>query len=367
LRFTVAEINTKFLKDNLAQIRARVPDTPIMAMVKANAYGHGIVKCSQILRGEGVEMLGVAFANEAMMLRNTGDTGEIVVMTPPEAEEAEFFAMYNLQAVASSLEVMVALSNEFQKQGKVLKAHLYIDTGMRRDGIEPTEAVEFMRVCAELQNVEIIGVCTHFATSDDADKTFVNEQLERFKNCVEVLKSAGFTFQYVHAANTGAIADLQDAYFNLIRPGISLYGYHPSDVLQNPMDLKPIMRLKTRIISLRRIPAGESVSYARRYFTTDETTIGSIPIGYGDGFPRALTNRAEVLIRGKRYNQVGAICMDQCMVDLGDEDIHIGEEVILLGKQGGEEITAAEIAAKLGTIVYEVLTNISARVPRVYI
>ncbi|HYF03873.1 MAG TPA: alanine racemase, partial [Patescibacteria group bacterium] len=344
MRFTVAEINTDFFRHNLAQIRARVPDTPIMAMVKANAYGHGIVKCSQILREEGVEMLGVAFANEAIMLRNTGDRGTIVVMTPPEAEEAEFFAHYDLQAVASSLEVMVALSNEFQQQGKVLKAHLYIDTGMRRDGIQPDEAVEFMRVCSVLKNVEMIGVCTHFATSDDADKSFVTEQLECFKNCVELLKEKGFEFQYIHTANTGAIADLSESYFNLIRPGISLYGYHPSDVLENPMDLKPVMQLKTRIISLRRIPAGESVSYARRYFTTDETTIGSIPIGYGDGFPRALTNRAEVLIRGKRYNQVGAICMDQCMVDLGDEDIHIGEEVVLLGKQGSEEITAAEIA-----------------------
>lgn len=366
MRSTIAEIDTVKLRHNFHHIRSLTPGAAIMPMVKANAYGHGIIECSRILSEEGADFLGVAFASEGVMLRENGITTPIVVMTPPEPNEAALFCTYDLQPVACSIESMILLSNEAVAQNKVLHYHLYIDTGLSRDGILPNEAIDFMIAASSLKNIEAIGICTHFATSDEIDTTFAKVQLKSFNQVVENLQSSEFIFRYVHAANTAGIAHLPEAKFTLVRPGLSMYGCAPTHELESKLSLEPILTLKTSVLSLRRLPSGTSVSYGRRYNTARETTIATIPIGYGDGYMRALTGKAECLIRGKRYPIVGTICMDECMVDIGDDEIGCGEEVMLIGSQGKECITAGQLADKCGTIPYEILTAISARVPRIY-
>ncbi|MFC2131423.1 alanine racemase, partial [Bacteroidota bacterium] len=288
------------------------------------------------------------------------------VLIPSFPDEAQYFCKYNLQAAISSEEFLLALSREAKKRGVIIKTHLLLDTGMNRDGINAGRAVSFMQEYGKLPNIEMIGVSTHFATSP-SNIDFAKQQLRLFNETLEKLNNAGFHFRYIHAANSGAIANLPESYFNLIRPGLALYGYAPSAETRDRLNVKPIMTLKSQVVVTRRIEAGESVSYDRLFVAKKPTTIATIPIGYGDGYFRTLSGRAQCLIKGKRYNIVGSICMDECMVDCGDDDINPGDEVVLMGKQGNEEILADEIAAWVGTTPYEVTTSISARVSRVYI
>ena len=393
LRSTLATVNLSILRQNFRTIAERAsealpkgaPRPAMMPVVKADAYGHGIVPCAKALLEEGQNlgidtMLGVAFAAEAAPLRASEDMPDtrIAVVTPPFAHGAAEYCRLNLEFCAASHTTMHAFSAEAAKTGRLLNAHLTIDTGMRRDGIQPHEAVEFMRSVGNLPNITVRGICTHFATSDEADKTYFHKQVRIFQETLNALRDAGFTFRDVHAANSGAVAESivehdgnasNNALFTLLRPGIALYGYNPSHELHAPMHLAPVMSLTTSIISLRRLPAGEAVSYGCRYITPRETTIATIPIGYADGFRRGLTGKVQVLIAGKFFPVVGTICMDQCMVDIGDESFAVGEEVILLGSSQTSEyrITADDWASALGTISYEICTGITARVPRVYV
>jgi alanine racemase len=366
MRTTTAYINKKNLRYNIRRIRALAPNSAIMAVVKANAYGHGLLGISQILRFDGIEFLGVAFANEGVLLRESGDTQPIIVLIPSFPDEAFLFCKYNLQAAISSAEFLEALSKEAEKMNVLVKTHLHLDTGMKRDGIDAKDAVAFMKNYYQLPNIELIAVSTHFATSA-TNIEFAKEQLLLFNGTLLKLKEAGFNFRYTHAANSGAIANLPESNFNLVRPGLSLYGYPPTAELRDKLKVKPILSLKTQVVVTRRIKAGESVGYERLFVSKKDTTIATVPIGYGDGYFKTLTGRAQCLIKGKRYNIVGSICMDECMVDCGDDDIKPGDEVVLIGKQGDEEIWVDDIAGWVGTIPYEITTALSARVSRVYI
>jgi alanine racemase len=397
LRSTLATVNLAALRSNFRAIAERawqsVPHASarpaMMPIVKADAYGHGIVPCAKALLDEGKELgvetfLGVAFAAEAAPLRAADDMPDtrIAVVTPPFAHGAAEYCRLNLEFCAASLETMQAFSAEAAKTGRLLNAHLTIDTGMRRDGLQPHEALEFMRVVSALPNITIHGICTHFATADEADKTYFHTQIQRFQDTLRSLSDAGFTFRYIHAANSGAIAESvtnsgNNALFTLLRPGIALYGYNPSHELHTPLRLTPVLSLTTSIISLRRLPKGEAVSYGCRFITDRETTIATIPIGYADGFRRGLTGKAHVIIGNKTFPVVGTICMDQCMVDIGDEAFSVGEHVILLGSaetpdgvaEGNPKsrITADDWADSLSTISYEICTGITSRVPREYV
>ncbi|ROL62031.1 alanine racemase [Bacteroidetes/Chlorobi group bacterium ChocPot_Mid] len=366
MRTTTAYINKKNLRYNIKRIRELSPGSAIMAIVKANAYGHGLLGTAQILRYDGIEFLGVAFANEGVMLRESGDTQPIIVLIPSFPDEAQYFCKYDLQSAISSEEFLLALSKEAQKRNVLVKTHLLIDTGMHRDGIDADNAVEFMKQYGKLPNIDMHGICTHFATSP-TNIDYAKKQLKLFNQTLTQLKEAGFEFKYIHASNSGAIANLPDAYFNLVRPGLALYGYAPSAEVREKLKVKPIMTLKSQVVVTRRIQAGESVSYDRLFVAKKPTTIATVPIGYGDGYFKTLTGRAQCLINGKRYPVVGSICMDEIMVDCNDDEVKPGDEVVLIGKQGSEEILADEIAGWVGTIPYEITTAISARVSRVYI
>ena len=220
-----------------------------------------------------------------------------------------------------------------------------------------------MKSCKEFSNIEVIGICTHLASSDSEDEAFTLQQLSLFNSTINELKKNGFVFTYIHAANSGAIFNYPQSHFNIVRPGLAMYGIPPANITSS--DLQSVMTLRTRVNALRRIHKGESVSYGRKYFAQKETTIATVPIGYGDGYSRILRGKAECLLHGKRFPIVGTICMDECMIDVGDDIVELGDDVVLIGRQGQQEITARELASAMNTIAYEVTTMITARVPRV--
>jgi len=376
-RPTTAEIHADALRHNIQTIRRASGHGKVIAVIKANAYGHGSEHCAHIFAREGASMLAVAVLDEALSWRFLPEVERVAVLvvTPPFAHEADAYCDCSSRTPetapcafsAASVETVRAFSSAAKARGVTLSAHLYVDTGMRRDGIEPEDALAFMRVCAEFDGVRFDGICTHFASADDADKTFATKQLQRFQDTICTLGDAGWHFPMIHAANSAATADMPESLFNTVRAGIALYGCQPSHEMHTKLDLRPALTLKTRVVSLRRVPPATPVSYSGRYTTPAETTIATLPIGYGDGFPRGLSGKASCLIHGERFPIVGTICMDQCMVDVGNAPVSVGDEVVLLGEQGNSRIFADELAEALGTIPYEVLTNISARVRRVLV
>ena len=369
MRATIAEISASNIRHNIAEIRRMAPGCAVFAMVKANSYGHDDVQTSRILREEGVEYLGVAFIDEAMKLRNSGDTGNILIIVSAQPEEADFFIDFNVQTTFSSFEILRAFAKRAAERHSIINAHLFIDSGMNRDGIRPEQAVEFMKEASQYKNINIIGICTHFADSDSEYPEFTKMQIQRFNYALKELADAGFDdFKYIHASNSAAILNFPEAHFNAVRPGISLYGLMGRKELAEKANLKPIMTLKSKVQLVKGIKKGDSVAYSLKYFAKEDTTVAIIPIGYGDGLPRGFSGRAECIIGGKRYPFIGTVCMDQFIAELGPEtDIVAGDEVMLIGKQGDEEITAYDYAAMDETIPYEITARLSRRVPRIMV
>ncbi len=365
MRSTIAKVSLSNLKHNVETIKQIAPNSSILAVVKANSYGHGIVSISLKLRQLGIDFLGVAYPEEGAVIRDSGDTSAIVVIVPPPDDDAKLICDYRLQSATSSIEFLKALSFYSKKAKIISKVHLFINTGMNRDGIYPEDTLHFLSIARNLHNIKIVGICTHFAQSTN-DLEFAHIQLKRFNDLLINLKEHNYTFQYIHTANSGAIANLPESHFNLIRPGMALYGLPPALNMKEYADLKPMLELHTRVSSVRDIRKGDTVGYDLEYISDADRRIVTIPIGYGDGFFKPLSNKAECLINGKRYGIVGSICMDECMVNVENDDIRIDDEVVLIGKQGNEEITCFDVAGKVGTIHYEVLTSLSHRVPRVY-
>lgn len=365
---TYACISPSHLMQNFRALQHHAGTIPMLPMIKANAYGHGIVECMRILHTAGAEQFGIAWIQEAILLRMAGYTGRLIAMMPPFIESADEFLTYNVECVMADLNILRHYNRRAEHMNQHLHVHMYIDTGMRRDGIEPHQALDFMRSAQELPHISIKGICTHFARADDQDSTFTEHQLQSFYHTLDTLEQAGFSFRDIHASNSAGLIHHPHNRMTLMRPGIALYT-HGS--MKKDIVLQPALSLHTRIISLRDIDAGESVSYGTRFIAQVPTRIATIPIGYGDGFLRALSTKAECLIHGKRFPIVGTICMDQCMVNLGVHAdilplIRVGDSVTLIGTDGQETITAFDLAQQAQTIEYEIMTNISARVPRIY-
>lgn len=373
-RPTVAEISLDALRHNIGLFRERMPSgTRLLASVKANAYGHGAVETAREAAAAGVDYLGVAFLDEALQLRRAGIRTPILVLgfTPAHGllTARDHDITVNLYR-EDLLEAAAALPAD----GKKLKVHIKIDSGMGRLGVLPgAAAISFIERACRIPQLEVEGLFTHYARADERDKSYTRMQAERFGSVVEYVRRSGLPISIVHAGNSAAGIDLPDQIGGMLRLGIGMYGLYPSDeVNREMMPLQPVMTLKTELVHVKRLAAGEGISYGTRYFTRREETIGTLPIGYADGFSRMLTGKAEALVRGKRVPVVGTICMDQCMIRLddalqeGSPAVEPGEEVVLLGRQGDAVISAEEVAAKLGTINYEVTCMIAARVPRVY-
>ena len=369
LRPTRAEINLDNLSHNLQQFRAHLPSrTRVMAVVKADAYGHGAVEISRAALAAGADCLGVALWPEGKALRRAGIKAPILVFGTPPPEQASYFFRYNLTPTVYTLETARELSREALRRGEEISLHVKVDTGMGRVGVFPFEkAVPFLGELKSLPGLKVEGVYTHFAAADEKEQDYTRSQIKAFQRVLADLEGKGLRPPLCHTANSAAAMVYPEAWLDMVRLGISMYGHNPSAEVDWPIILKPLLTLKSRIAFLKEVPAGTAVSYGCTYRTPGKALIASIPLGYADGYSRLLSNRGQVLVRGQRAPVVGRVCMDQFLVRVDHiPGVRAGDEVVLYGRQGEEEITVEETAALLGTINYEVLCAISCRVPRVY-
>jgi len=362
------EVNLDAFSYNLRGVRKRVGfGVKIMAVVKANAYGHGSVEIArEALAGE-ADCLAVAFPEEAIALRDAGLSAETLVFTSPMWEQMPLYFDYKLIPAVASIDVAARLEEEAQKRNLRCPVHVKVDTGMGRLGFEWNSAADSIVTIARMPHLEITGVFSHFAAADEADKSFSENQLQRFGHVLDALGKLRIEVQDVHMAGSAGILDLPESYFTMVRPGIMLYGYYPSQETTESVPLRPVMSIKSRVVFAKRVAEATSISYGRRYYTTREVLIATIPVGYADGLSRRLTNRASVLIGGRRYPVVGTIAMDHVMVDVGDDHVAVGDEVVFIGTQGGNQITAWDVARLIDTIPYEITCSVSPRVPRVFV
>jgi alanine racemase len=367
MAIAIAEINSENIRHNLQMIRNKTQSAYILAMVKANGYGHGMLEVSRILRTLNVEYLGVAFIGEAIKIRQAGDKGKILVTVSPEPSDADLFIDYNIEIAFSSFEILDAFEKKATEREVIIQGHLYVDTGMHRDGMSPEDALIFMDYIQDKPYIKIVGLMTHLATADMPDINFAAKQIERFENIKNELERRGYTFKYIHAANSSAIANYPQSHYNMVRPGIAIYGCMPNENLAKKLNLKSVLNLKCKAIHIKPVEKGDSIGYGNTYVAPKDMVVAVAPVGYADGLPRNLTNRFQCLINGKRYSSVGSICMDEFMVDITDSDVKQGDEVVIIGQQGNEEIKVYELAELSYSIPYERTSAISDRVKRVII
>jgi alanine racemase len=366
-RPTWAEIDLKAIRHNLSQVRRLVgPGISVMAVVKANAYGHGITEVSGVLEDEGIEYLGVATIDEALRLRERFIKVPILILGAVLEEEVEIAIKHDITLTLCSLEQIKIISKVCERESKHAKVHIKVDTGMGRIGVWHEAALDFVRKVMNEKRITVEGIYTHFSSAG-RDDFFTQYQIDSFKNLLERVENNAIDIKYKHAANSIATVDLKGSHLNLVRPGIIIYGMYPKRGFEKLIKLKPALSLKTRITYLKDTPEGRSISYGRTYITQKRTKIATLPIGYADGYGRILSNKAEVLIRGKRAPVVGKVTMDQTMLDVGHiRGVRVGDEVVLIGRQGFDEIRTEKLARLAGTIAYEIVCSISNRVPRVY-
>ncbi|MFZ5880390.1 MAG: alanine racemase [Chloroflexota bacterium] len=362
MRPTYLEVNLTQLQRNLTAIRAHVAPAKVLAVVKANAYGHGVDGVAPFL-APFADYLGVALVEEGIYLRELGITKPILVMGGTLADQLPAFFEHDLTLTASSLDLLLAAEQMAESTGRRLRAHLKIDTGMERVGVRDTEAEPFIEKSLACSHLSVEGIYTHLANSEMPDLIHARLQLERFLGVLALYDKLGAPPPPLrHLCNSGGILQLPEGHLDMVRPGIMLYGYYPGEDVQRTVEVKPALTWRSQVVYSKITPPGRPVSYGSLWQAEAPTRIVTVPCGYADGYFRRMTNQARVFIRGKSYPQVGRICMDQFMVDVGADEVQVGDEVILLG-QG---ISADDFAAWAGTNNYEPLTNISARVPRVY-
>ena len=367
-RPTVAEIDLKALAFNYHQIQRKIPKgVKILGVVKADAYGHGSIPVSRKLEQLGVEYLGVAMSDEGVLLRKAGIQTPILLLGGIYPEDVDWAFQFNLTPVVFQKESLHLLAGEAGKRRKRVRVHLKVDTGMGRLGVPLQLWPSFLDEVKRYPNIEIEGILSHYSMADETEDPFTRRQWDSFQEAVAIAESAGIHFKYRHISNSAGLTAFPSWSGNLVRPGIILYGSYPSPAFRNLIKLKPVMTLKTRIGLLKQVPPGERISYGGTYVTKKESLMATLPIGYADGYRRQLSNRGQVLIRGRRASVVGRVCMDYIIADVTDiPRVSPGDTVVLMGRQGREEITAEEIAGNIGTISYEVLCLVGKRVPRVY-
>ncbi|MHB8170611.1 MAG: alanine racemase [Thermincolia bacterium] len=366
-----AEINLRAIAHNVRELRrVTSPGAKVMAVVKANGYGHGDVEVARVALASGAERLGVAILSEGIKLRKAGFGVPILIFGYTPVELAADGVKNNLTQTVWSWEMAEAVSWAAVQQRKTARIHIKVDTGMGRIGYIPGEAAvaQILKI-AKLPNLVMEGIFSHLATADSRNKSFAEVQFKRFQDIVNRLRNKGLEIPIKHLANSAATIELLQTHLDMVRPGISIYGFYPSDeVERNIVNLKPALSLKAHAAYVKDVPAGTPISYGCTHIIDKTTRIMTIPLGYADGYTRLLSSKGEVLVHGQRAPIVGRVCMDQCMADIGHiPDVKVGDEVVLIGRQGEQEITGDEVAAKIGTINYEVICMIGSRVPRMYI
>jgi alanine racemase len=364
-RPTWAEINLDNLEFNFNQVKKLLSGTTsVMVTIKADAYGHGLIPVARKLVSCGVDYFGVASIDEGIKLRQARISVPVLVLGMILKDDIEPLFRYGLTATVCSQEFARALNFKAKSLGKRVNVHVKVDTGMGRLGVLESDAFKLVREIHKLKFINIEGIFTHFAFAD-LDKEFTLHQIDLFNRLIAKLHKEGIDIPLFHAANSMGVINFKNSHFNMVRPGLVVYGLNPVENL--PIRLKPVLSLKTKIVYFKRVPKGYGISYGHEYITKNNTTIVTLPIGYGDGYPRNLSNSAPVLIRGRRFRISGRVCMDQIMVDVGRLKVRIGDEVVLIGRQGKNKITAEELARLAATIPYEIACGLGSRIPRIYI
>ena len=365
---TAAIINLENLVSNYEEIKKRVNPCKVMAVIKANAYGHGALQIAGKLADAGVDFFAVARMNEAIELLRGGIKEKILIFGRLFPEEIEKSINEDIRITLTCKEDIEIIDKLAEKLAKPAKIHINVDTGMGRVGIFPENAIEIIREIAENTNFEIEGIYSHFSTSDEKDKSYAIKQLETFNHLLDQIDRIGIEIPYIHIANSGAMLDIPESYrgkYNMVRAGIILYGYYPSMETSESIFLRQVMTLRTKVLELRALPKGYSVSYGRRFITPKAMTIAVLPIGYADGIHRTFTNNVIVMIKGKLYPIVGTVTMDQIMI-IVDHSVKVGDEVVFWGESENGIRKASRVAEQAGTISYELCTSVSERVPRIY-
>jgi len=365
--YTVAEINLDNLTYNLKNIRNRVAPAEVIAVVKADAYGHGAVPITKKLVDAGVKFFAVARLAEALELRDAGIKEKILIFGSLFDAEIQAAIDNNFRITLTNRDDIERVSKTASSKNKTAYVHINVDTGMGRVGFLYDEVLPYILRSIENNNLNVEGLYSHFATSDCMDKSYAYEQLKKFQLILSQLEERKVKIPIIHTANSGAILDMPESYFDMVRVGISLYGHYPSTETSESIPLKQVMTLKTKVLQIRRLLKGTNISYGCHFTTNKETSIAVLPIGYADGIHRAFTDKGKVMINGKLYPIVGTVTMDLIMVDIGDDPIKPGDEVIFWGNSPGGILQATEVAAQIGTISYELCCSVSKRVPRIYV
>jgi alanine racemase len=354
---------------NLSAVRARIPnECGIVAVIKADAYGHGAVQIAHRAVAEGVRMVGVAAVSEAIELREAGIDAPILLLVQPEADALAAAIEADVRLMISDVQTAERLGELARKVNKVVPVHCKIDTGMGRQGFAAETAVKDLLSLTKISHVDIEGIATHFAAADSTRDSFTSNQLRVFRQVLRQIEKEGIPYEMRHAANSGGVVNHEGAAFDMVRVGLMTYGVWPSDTPPASPVLTPVLRWESKLVLVKDMEPGASIGYGRTFTINEPTRIGVVPVGYADGYPLSLSNRASVLVRGKRCPVRGRVSMDQIVVELNNApNAACGDVVTLIGSDGGESITASELAERGGTIPYEILTGIGKRVKREYL
>jgi alanine racemase len=366
VRATWAEINLTRLSRNLQAIRAHVAPAKVMIIVKANAYGHGLAEVAKRL-GPQSDYVGVAVREEGIFLRELGVTTPIIVLGGIWGDQVPQYLQHDLTLTASSVERLEQIDGVAAGMGVRAKVHLKIDTGMERIGVHYYSAQTLQEAALHCKNVEVEGIFSHFANAEASDLSHARLQMERFNEVLQFYEKNSLPMPMRHMANSAAILQLPESHYDMVRPGIMLYGVYPTAQVNRTVVIQPALAWKSRVVYFKVVRAGHPVSYGSTWQSDHPVRIVTVPVGYGDGYFRSLSNQVQVIIRGKKYPQVGRVCMDQMMVNIEADSAFNGDEVTLIGEAESSAITVQDLADWAGTIPYEILTNINTRVPRVYI
>jgi alanine racemase len=366
VRATWAEVNLTKLESNLAAIRQKVAPAKVMLVVKANAYGHGLTDVAKALADQ-ADYIGVAVLEEGIYLRKLGITAPIIVLGGIWGEQIDGYLQYDLTLTASSVERLKQIDSTAEQMGAKARVHLKIDTGMERIGIHYYSAAALLEASLKCKHVEVEGIFSHFANADSPDLEHARLQLERFNEALRFYERRSLPMPMRHIANSAAVLQLPESYMDMVRPGIMFYGIYPAPGVPRTIAIAPALTWKSRVVYFKVVRPGHAVSYGSTWQTDHLVRVVTVPVGYGDGYFRRMSNQAEVIIRGKKYPQIGTICMDQLMVNIEWDSAYNGDEVVLLGESGDQQVTVEDMAKWAGTIPYEILTNINTRVPRLYI
>lgn len=367
-----ARIDLGALAHNVRVLKDRADGRKLMVVVKADAYGHGLVKCGQAAVNAGADYLGVALLEEAVALREGNVPGPILAWLNTSNDRFAECIARDIDLSVNSVATLKSISNAAYSVDRIARIHVKVDTGLNRNGVTLSDLPELILALSKAEaegTVKVVGVMSHFAYADEPSNSTIADQIAEFKTAVDLLEAANFELEVKHLANSAATLVLPETYFNMVRPGVAAYGISPGEEVGTAIDfdLKPVMTLCAPIVLLKKVPAGAGVSYAHQYHTTTDTTLALIPAGYADGVPRSATNAGPVLVGGEIRKVAGRVCMDQFVLDVGDLDVHLGDEVVLFGDPERGEPSVEDWAAAAGTISYEIITRIGPRVHREFI